>query len=311
MIQCAKWVHRTIKYYLAVLSMIFISLTFSINTEAQLSNLIIEKDEILMIPPRLYSYDTIQIKERGKLKVNDNGSRWLILNAKVIICDGTIEYVNFKRGIGLISYTLESGEILQHSFTEGFGGAGGSGSGNSHKQGGLGFRPNDYNGGGGGSGAYYTGNPKVNLSGISATDLRGAPSPGSSQRSYGGNGGRQTFGHGGLVYIIAGKIIFGTSASIQLNGSDGVDGTIGGGGDCYGGGSVYYWGGGGGGGGSAGGNGGVLIVKCKQVTNTPTVNVNPGRGGKGGNGGRSTRCTFHGQNGMRGDDGELGYVDWQ
>ncbi|MGX5690699.1 hypothetical protein [Arcticibacter tournemirensis] len=276
-----------------------------------LNNLLIVPGQVLRIPPRLYHYDTIHIKENGVLKVNDNGAKWLVLNAKVIICDGSIEYTNFRRGVGNITFTLDGDENIDHTFNEGLGGAGGNGSGNGRQQGGMGYRSNDYNGGGGGSGAYYYGNPRANLSGIAATDFRGAPSPGSSDKCFGGNGGRQPYGHGGLIYIIANKIQFGPSAKIILRGSNGVNGTAGGNGDCYGGGAVYYWGGGGGGGGSAGGNGGVLIVKCNNIVNEPVVDVNPGRGGAGGAGGSGVRCPFSGQAGTRGDDGEQGYADWQ
>lgn len=300
--------HKWTSTLLTLVLLIFCQLA-----NAQLKNLIIEKNQTLTIPPRLYQYDTIHIKERGLLKVTDNGSKWLVLNAKVIICDGSIEYVNFKRGMGNVSYLFENGEKIEHVFSEGLGGTGGNGSGNNYKQGGLGFRPNDYNGGGGGSGAYYTGNPKVNLPGIAATDFRGAPSPSNSSVCFGGNGGRQSFGHGGLIYIHADKITFGTTAKINLRGSNGSDGTVGGNGNCYGGGMVYFWGAGGGGGGSAGGNGGVLIVKCSDVTNLNVVDVNPGNGGKGGKGGGegSGGCPFGGQIGTNGDDGELGFVDWQ
>jgi hypothetical protein len=291
----------------------FILLNFCQLANAQLKNLIIEKNQTLTIPPRLYQYDTIYIKEGGLLKVADNGSKWLVLIAKVIICDGNIEYVNFKRGMGKVSFLFENGEKIENDFSEGLGGTGGNGSGNNYKQGGLGFRPNDYNGGGGGSGAYYTGNPRVNLSGIAATDFRGAPSPGNSNVCFGGNGGRQSFGHGGLIHIRADKITFGTMAKIILMGSNGANGTIGGNGSCYGGGMVYYKGAGGGGGGSAGGNGGVLIVKCSDVTNLPIVDVTPGIGGKGGKGGAEGNggCPFGGQFGTNGEDGELGFVDWQ
>jgi len=278
---------------------------------AQLGNLTVEKGQVRSIPPRLYKYDTIRIKQNAVLKVNNNGSKWLVLNANVIICDGTIEYMNFKRGAGSVSFTLEGGETIEHTFTEGSGGAGGSGSGNNYKQGGTGYSSSDHNGGGGGAGAYLTGTPRVNIAGASATDFRGASSPGGSSSCFGGNGARQTFGHGGLICIVAGKITFGKGAKILLNGSNGANGAAGGKGDCYDAGSRYYWGGGGGGGGTSGGNGGVLIVKCNNVINMPVVQVNPGKGGKGGAGGKSVRCDFNGQAGTKGDDGEQGYADWQ
>lgn len=281
--------------------------------EIETNNLIIEPNQTLTIPPRLYQYNNIHIKEKGVFKVTDNGSKWLVIKVKELICDGTIEYLNFKRSMGSVSYIMNNGELLEHTYAEALGGTGGNGSGNNYKQGGLGFRPNDHIGGGGGSGAYYTGNPGVNLAGINATDFRGAPSPSNSRVCFGGNGGRQTFGHGGLICIVADKAIFGPTAKIVLRGSDGANGTDGGGGSCYGGGIVYYWGAGGGGGGTSGGNGGVLIVKCRNVINTPQVDVNPGRGGNGGNGGSSGSggCHFAGQKGNKGDDGEQGYVDWQ
>lgn len=279
----------------------------------QLQNLVIEEDQILNIPPRLYNYDTIHIKKNAILKVNDNGSKWLVLIAKKIICNGRIEYTNFRRGMGSVSLTLDDGYKLENTFNEGLGGSGGNGSGNNYKHGGLGFRPNDYNGGGGGSGAYYTGTPRVNLRGLAAIDFRGAASPSSNDYCFGGNGARQSFGHGGLVCIISDKITFGTRATINLKGSDGINGKNGGKGSCYGGGMVYYFGAGGGGGGTSGGNGGVLIVKCNDINITPTVNVDPGIGGQGGRGGNSGSggCPFGGQPGMSGDPGELGYVDWQ
>ncbi|MBA3285359.1 MAG: hypothetical protein H0U27_09935 [Nitrosopumilus sp.] len=276
-----------------------------------LNNLVIEEGQVLNIPPRFYQYDTIYIKDNGLLKVNDNGSKWLILKAKIIICEGSIEYTNFRRGLGTIALTLENGDKLEHTFNEGLGGSSGNGSGNGRQQGGLGYRPDDYIGGGGGSGAYFTGNPSVNLPGITATDFRGAPSPSGNRRCFGGNGTRQAYGHGGLIYILAEKIIFNSSAKIVLRGITGANGAKGGSGDCYGGGQIYYWGGGGGGGGTAGGNGGVLIVKCDDITTIPIVDVNPGKGGIGGVGGTGGRCTFRGQDGTSGDNGEQGYADWQ
>jgi hypothetical protein len=276
-----------------------------------MNNLIIEQGQVLNIPPRLYQYDTIHIKQNAVLRVNDNGARWLVMKANVIICEGSIEYQNFRRGVGPVTFTLDNGERLEHSFSEGLGGSGGNGSGNGRQQGGLGYRTTDHNGGGGGSGAYYVGTPRANLAGNAATDFRGAPSPGGSSECYGGNGARQAFGHGGLVCLFANKITFGAAARINLRGSSGANGTGGGPGDCYGGGQVYYWGAGGGGGGSAGGNGGVLIVKCSDVVNMPVVDVGPGRGGRGGAGGRDARCSNHGQAGSPGDDGEQGYADWQ
>ncbi|MCF1713330.1 hypothetical protein L0U88_01650 [Flavihumibacter sp. RY-1] len=297
----------SVKFYLLIALSSFIC----ISATPPLNNLVVERGQVLNIPPRLYQYDTIHIKEAGVLKVNDNGSKWLVLKARVIICEGSIVYTNFRRGVGTIALTLENGEKLEHTYSEALGGSGGNGSGNGRQQGGLGHRTNDYNGGGGGSGAFYTGRPSVNLPGIAATDFRGAPSPSSSRWCFGGNGARQSYGHGGLICILADKIVFGSTAKIQLRGSDGSNGTNGGTGDCYGGGQVYYWGGGGGGGGTSGGNGGVLVVKCSDIANMPTVDVGPGKGGKGGAGGRSARCSFHGQGGMHGDDGEQGYADWQ
>lgn len=282
----------------------------SILTQRIVNNLIIEDGQVLNIPPRLYNYDTIYVKANGTLKINDNSSRWVVFNVKTLICEGTIEYTNFKRGVGTVSFTFENGEIIEHTYIEGIGGSGGNGSGNGRKQGGLGYIPNSYEGGGGGSGAYYTGHPIVNLPGISATNFRGAPSPSSNSYTYGGNGARQAFGHGGLIYIIAEKIVFGTSAKFNLKGNDGINGSNGGYGACYGGGQVYYFAGGGGGGGTSGGNGGVLKVKCPNVTNSPDVNVNPGKGGNGGKGGKGGNCSYNGQDGLPGDNGEQGYVDW-
>lgn len=278
-----------------------------------MDNLVLESGQVMNIPPRLYAYDTIHIKQNAVLKVNDNGAKWLVLKAAVIICEGTIEYLNFRRAVGPVIFTLDNGERIEHIFNEGLGGSGGNGSGNGRQQGGLGYRTNDYNGGGGGSGAYYVGTPRANFPGNAATDFRGAPSAGGSSECFGGNGARQPYGHGGLVCMVAGKIKFGPSARIILRGANGANGSAGGRGDCYGGGQVYYWGGGGGGGGSAGGNGGVLIVKCSDVTNQPSVmvNVNPGVGGRGGAGGKDARCSNDGQAGMPGEDGEQGYADWQ
>ena len=273
----------------------------SLLTNSTVNNLIIEDGQVLNIPPRLYNYDTIYVKANGTLKINDNSSRWVVFNVKNFICEGTIEYTNFKRGVGTVNFTLENGEKIEHTYIESLGGSGGNGSGNGRKQGGLGYNPNSYEGGGGGSGAYYTGYPSVDLSGISATNFRGAPSPSGNNYTYGGNGARQPFGHGGLIYIIAEKIVFGTSAKFNLKGNDGINGANGGDGTCYGGGQVYYFAGGGGGGGTSGGNGGVLKVKCPNVTNSPYVNVNPGKGGN---------CSYNGQDGLSGDNGEQGYVDW-
>jgi len=285
--------------------------TASKSSPLVLSNLIVEPGQVLNIPPREYKHDTIHIKEGGLLKVNDNGSKWLVLNAKVLICEGSIEYRNVRRGVGKIEFAFQSGEKIDHTYDEGLGGSGGSGAANGRQQGGLGFRPTDYNGGGGGSGAYYIGTPRQNVPGMAATDFRGAPSPGLAHMSFGGNGARQPYGHGGLVCIVADKVTFGKLARIELSGTNGIDGSPAGGGDCYGGGQVYYWGGGGGGGGTAGGNGGVLKVMSSDVTNMPVVNVRPGRGGRGGNGGPGGRCSYQGQDGMKGDDGEQGYADWQ
>lgn len=275
------------------------------------NNLIVESGQVLTIPPRLYNYDTILVKANGTLKINNNSSTWVVFNVKNFICYGTIEYTNFKRGLGTVSFTLENGEKLEHTYVESIGGRGGDGGGNNRKQGGRGYSPDSYEGGGGGSGAYYQA-PNQNDAGNSATDYRGAQSRGNSSFTYGGNGGRQPFGHGGLIYIISEKIVFGTSTKFNLRGSDGINGLNGGNGRCYSGGQQpYSQAGGGGGGGTSGGNGGVLKVKCSNVTNTPYVNVNPGKGGEGGKGGNGgSRCTYNGSNGLRGETGGQGYVDW-
>lgn len=276
-------------------------------TEMDTKNLIIEMDQMVPIAPALHLYDSIHIKERGLLKVSDNGSNWLVLKVKKLTCDGTIEYINFKRNLGSVSHILGKGKKLEHTYIEALGGNGGNGSGNNYKQGGIGFKSNDFNGGGGGSGSYYTSKPEVNVTGINATDFRGAPSPNSSSICFGGNGGRQSFGHGGLICIIADKIVFGPSAKIILNGSNGADGSVGGKGGCgSGGGGVRSYGGGGGGGGTSGGNGGVLIIKSRNVINLPQVNVNPGIGGKFELGGISVGCSFDGQVGENGEDGAPG-----
>lgn len=283
---------------------------FDTSIMAQSNNLIIEPGQTLNIPPRLYKYDTIHIKQNSRLKINDNSSRWLVFHAKVIICEGTIEYRNFKRGVGSVSFTPENGEILEHTFHEALGGSGGNGSGNGYQQGGQGYRTNDFNGGGGGSGAYYQQYPGSNVSGIAATDFRGAPSPNSNTWCYGGNGGRQPYGHGGLIYITADKIVWGTSALVDLRGSDGSNGSKGGPGSCYGRTNIHYFGAGGAGGGSSGGNGGVLRIKCGNMINNPMVDVNPGKGGSGGQKGVNVPCgNLNGQDGLKGDDGEQGYID--
>lgn len=281
-----------------------------VSNNLAINNLVVDSGQVVNIPPRLYNYDTIYVKVGGTLKINENSSRWVVFNVKTFICEGMIEYINFKRGTGTVDFMLENGEKISHTFIESFGGSGGNGSGNGRQQGGLGYNSNNYEGGGGGSGAYYTGHPNVNLPGISATNFRGAPSPSGNSYAYGGNGGRQPFGHGGLIYIIAEKIVFGASAKINLKGNNGVDGSNGGGGACYGGGQIYYFAGGGGGGGTSGCNGGVLKVKCPNVVNNPYVDVNPGNGGNGGNGGSTSNCSYKGQNGLQGDMGEQGYVDF-
>jgi hypothetical protein len=274
------------------------------------NNLIIES--VRRLSPTIYKFDTIHIKENGLLKVNDNGSKWLILDAKIIILEGSIEYQNFRRGLGTVVQTLNDGEVLEHTFVEAPGGAGGNGGSNGKLQGGAGYRPTDFNGGGGGSGAYYYGRPKQNSPGNAANDFRGAPSPGSSDNCFGGDGGRQTAGHGGVICLKADKIIFGPNSKINLKGANGNNGTNGGNGDCYGGGAVYYWGGGGSGGGTSGANGGVLIVRCNNIINSSNITVenSPGRGGFPGNPGTGGRCSgFSGQRGKQGDTGESGYVE--
>jgi len=90
----------------------------SLLTNSLANNLIIESGQVLNIPPRLYNYDTIYVKASGILKINDNSSRWVVFNVRKLICEGTIEYTNFKRGVGTVDFTLENGEKIEHTYIE-------------------------------------------------------------------------------------------------------------------------------------------------------------------------------------------------
>jgi hypothetical protein len=274
----------------------------------QLPDLNVLPNETKKLPPRLHTYNVINIEKNATLKFNGGGRQWAVLKCNKLMLKGSIEYVKMRIGLGNISVNLD-GYTAEYEFPESsIGGGGSNGLGTpTGAIGGNGFHPTDTpNGGGGGSGGLYTNRRptgRVITNGNNATSYRGALTPISGTRKAGDGGKLLKMTNGGLLLIITNEIICGNDSNIILRGENGTNGKIG---------SIGYsnvranQGNCGNGGGSAGGDGGVLIVKFKTINDYPNVIVDGGICGKG----AIAPNSHYTQNGENGENGTTGYTDW-
>lgn len=270
-----------------------------------------------------YQYNNLTINAGKNLIIdsdnNDTTEQITVIKVKdTLVLNGTINATKGTHAGGDF-FTIQNGIKFQITQNQSNGGYGGSG-GNSNGSGSSGSSQGYGNGGGGGGGGASKGgcmtDDNANSYGRSSSgsfyqggyggrggDPGGTGQPDNGALIYGNNGtnGLQTCGggngggggsrgyHGGLLIIIANKII--GNGVIDLHGSNGGAGGNGGPGN--------YGVAGGGAGGGAGGNGGVIWFVTKNNSFTGNIILTPGTGGAGGSGAN------YGTNGSTGSIGNI------
>lgn len=80
-------------------------------------SLLVLSGKTISIPAREHTYDTVEIREKGVLKII-GGREWTVINVNVLIIKGKIEYRGLLRGAGVIKYVTKDNYVLEHQFPE-------------------------------------------------------------------------------------------------------------------------------------------------------------------------------------------------